>query len=233
MLLSNFNNGGAGIKFIDPTKLTPGVKKSPNVFILDETASSSIDFIDQGSPQGTIVIFDKSSNKWKIAGTVGVKADWDASSNTLPTIGVNEGDIYRIIKGGTINGISVENGDKIIAKIDNAGNNVNSGSFQDWTLVEFINPESTSIKRPNTESIEQALLKIVKFEYTMPSPSDDLNINHNKNSEISSVHFQQSGDDYWNQIDNWKIVDSNNINIKTFFPFQTGDKIRLTFNLNN
>lgn len=153
---------GKGIDFIDPIKLQKyaGKKKYPNIFILKKTTTVSIDNIPANTPKGTIVVNPDGSTSWVISGAVSAKEVIDVSGGVLPSANVIADDIYLIGVGGTVSTIGLVSGNKIQAKIDNPSDSQTGGIFDDWILIKPPPFSSTTVDRPNGDSVEDSLVDL-------------------------------------------------------------------------
>lgn len=225
-----YNKGGEGIEFIEPAKLVAGQRKSPNVFLLKETTATAIDSIPINTPAGTIVV--NVGGFWAISGSVQPKEIIDVSNGTLPSSGVLKDDIYLIGVGGIVNGITLVSGDKLQAKIDNPTDNKTGLVFDDWFLIPAPKVSSTTVLRPNGDSIETTFAKITHYEFGITAPQSSFTINHGKNAYITSIKFSKNGDGEYNGIiNNYTEIDLNTVSFSTNSPLPTGAKIKIQFNL--
>lgn len=182
-----YKKGISGLEFIDPTKLVSGQRKSPNVFILKETTAIAIDSIPANTPAGAIVV--NVDGFWGISGSVQVKEIIDVSGGNLPNSGVFKDDIYLIGVGGTVNGIDLVSGDKVQAKIDDPTQDKTGGIFDDWILIEAPTVSTTSIVRPNGDSVEESLVDLqTNLDVKVPiSDIVDNLISTNTNKPLSAL----------------------------------------------
>ena len=78
---------------------------------------------------------------YALTGVVDTKGNWDASGNTLPSVGVKTGDKWTISVKGLVTD-SLYTGDVIIAKIDNPGQTITN-----WNHIYVNQPKSVNIVR--------------------------------------------------------------------------------------
>jgi len=79
---------------------------------------------------------------YALTGVVDTKGNWDASGNTLPSVGVKTGDKWTISVKGFVSPDSFYVGDVIIAKIDDPGQTVTN-----WNHIYVNQPKSVNIVR--------------------------------------------------------------------------------------
>jgi len=97
---------------------------------------------------------------YALTGVVDTKGNWDASGNTLPSVGVKTGDKWTISVKGFVSPDSFYVGDVIIAKIDDPGQTVTN-----WNHIYASQPKSVNIVRADATTN----LSVVGYTGTTPT----------------------------------------------------------------